>query len=166
MGLRVFSNDNQVNLLTWTSLTPQREIQPDDIVVLTEDSTSGFHRGAGTQLYTTLSDIGPAGTMVLLPKERHSDVRASTRATVLSCYPKTFRDFAGVDQDSWLDPGFTLPALTTVYTDGSYKQVGCVRDHICKTTTSVSCAAMVGTMDHTTFSGIRIDFTQPIFFLL
>ena len=55
MGFRVFNNDNQVNLLTWTSLTPQREIQPDDIVVLTEDSTSGFHRGAGTQLYTTLS---------------------------------------------------------------------------------------------------------------
>ena len=157
MGFRVFNNDNQVNLLTWTSLTSHREIQSNDIVVLTEDSTSGFHRGAGTQLYTTLSDMDPAGTMVLLSKERHSAIRASTRATVLSCYPKTFRDFAGVDQDSWLGPGsstgLTLPALTTVYTDGSYKQVGGVRDHICRTTTSAY-AAMVGTMDHLIFSGV------------
>ena len=60
MGFRVFNNDNQVNLLTLTSLTPQHEIQPDDIVVLTEDSTLGFHRGAGTQLFTTLSAMGPA----------------------------------------------------------------------------------------------------------
>ena len=26
MGFRVFNNDNQVNLLTWTSLTPQRPV--------------------------------------------------------------------------------------------------------------------------------------------
>ena len=119
-----------------------------------------------SQHYRPWALPGSAGTMVLLSEERHSTVRASTRATVLSCYPKTFRDYVGVDQDSWLGPGsrtgFTLPALTAVYTDGSYKQFGGVRDHICKTTTSVSCAAMVGTMDHTTFSGIHIDLTQSL----
>ena len=77
--------------------------------------------------------MGPGGTEVLLSNERHSVVRASTRATVLSCYPKTFKDFGGVDQVSREGPdsctGFTLPTLTTVYTDGSFKQIGGVRDH-------------------------------------
>ena len=98
LELCVFDNDNQVNLLTWTSLTPKREIQPDDIVVLTEDSISVFYRGAGTELYTTLDAMGPGGSMVLLSKERHSAVRAPTRAAVLSCYPKTSRDYATADQ--------------------------------------------------------------------
>ena len=95
MGFKKVQGELMVNMLAWQSTTPNRPIAPGDTVAMLETTHTGFHRGAGTSCFISQSRLGTGG-MVELSTERHSRVRASTRSTVVRCFPNTIAPKASV----------------------------------------------------------------------
>ena len=124
MGFQKVQGELMVNLLAWQTTTPHRPIAPGDTVAMLETTHTGFHRGAGTRCFIPQARLGPRGTMVELSAERHSRVRASTRSTVVRCFPRAIAPMALVAPERTLHDAsiplrarlalalYTLTALT------------------------------------------------------
>ena len=94
MGFKTVQGELMVNVLAWQTTTPNRPITPGDTVAILETTQTGFHRKAGTNCFISQGRLGARGIMVELSTERHSRVRASTRSTVVRCFPKTIASVA------------------------------------------------------------------------
>ena len=104
--------------------------------------------------------------MVELSTERHSRVHASTRSTVVRCFPKTIVPMASVAPECTLHKA-SAPLRAgaigagTLYTDDSYKQPGNLANFIIRTTTSTSAAVIVSHAPDQVYEALRMDFTFP-----